>query len=325
MPSIPRIIHQTWKNSDIPEPYHSYQQSVREQHPDWEHRLWTDADNRAFIAEEYPEFLPTYDGYSHEIERVDAVRYFILLKFGGVYLDLDMECLKPLDGLLSEDNTAYFGQLALPTIDNCVTGNAFMAAPAAHPLFAYITKQLPRVIKSDITHADVLDNTGPYMLSRQLEAFGPLCAHQKVSLSDVCDYDVLTENPAFAGKSVEQIYSERLLYLVHRHSNSWNIQHPPPMAVEGFTVLLDCDIPGADIGYVEYPPGAYQQIAERCISSEGAVAFNYNGYIKSAAAELEAVGKDSAWLKPGQRAWVAVRNEHVSSLDIEGFELSKAE
>jgi hypothetical protein len=41
------------------------------------------------MAEEYPWFLETYDGYPFPIQRADAIRYFVLAHFGGTYLDLD--------------------------------------------------------------------------------------------------------------------------------------------------------------------------------------------------------------------------------------------
>ena len=35
-----------------------------------------------------------YDNYDVNIKRVDAVRYFYLYHFGGLYVDLDFECIK---------------------------------------------------------------------------------------------------------------------------------------------------------------------------------------------------------------------------------------
>ena len=63
-------------------------------------RYWSDKDNRALVESEFPDFLPTYDGYEHNIQRADAVRYMIMHKFGGVYADLDFESVRPLDELL---------------------------------------------------------------------------------------------------------------------------------------------------------------------------------------------------------------------------------
>ena len=46
--------------------------------------LWTDASSREFIANEYPWFLDTFDGYTYPIQRADAIRYFVLHHYGGV-------------------------------------------------------------------------------------------------------------------------------------------------------------------------------------------------------------------------------------------------
>ncbi len=47
---------------------------------------------RQFIADHYPWFLHMYDNYSQEIMRINAARYFIVYHYGGMYLDIDMEC-----------------------------------------------------------------------------------------------------------------------------------------------------------------------------------------------------------------------------------------
>jgi mannosyltransferase OCH1-like enzyme len=51
------------------------QASWRAVHPDWEYRLWTDADNRALCRERFPWFLPTYDALAVGVMRADAARY----------------------------------------------------------------------------------------------------------------------------------------------------------------------------------------------------------------------------------------------------------
>jgi hypothetical protein len=72
----------------------------RSNNPDYEYVLWDDADNRRFVAEKFSWFLPTYDSYDVEIKRADAIRYMFLYTYGGIYADLDFECLKPFDSLL---------------------------------------------------------------------------------------------------------------------------------------------------------------------------------------------------------------------------------
>jgi len=86
---IPKIIHQTYINESIPAHWKGPQQSCLDLHPDYEYKLWTDKKSREFIAAEYPWFLETFDGYPYPIQRADAIRYFVLHHFGGIYIDLD--------------------------------------------------------------------------------------------------------------------------------------------------------------------------------------------------------------------------------------------
>jgi len=37
-----------------------------------------------------PWFLPTYDNYPYNIQRVDSSRYFLLYQYGGMYVDMDI-------------------------------------------------------------------------------------------------------------------------------------------------------------------------------------------------------------------------------------------
>ena len=97
---IPKIIHQTWKDKTIPLSYLDFQKSWQKHLPNWAYRLWTDEENRAFLATHYDWFLPIYDAYPKAIMRVDAVRYFWMYHFGGLYVDLDFEALKSVEPLL---------------------------------------------------------------------------------------------------------------------------------------------------------------------------------------------------------------------------------
>lgn len=58
-------------------------------------KLWTNEKARDFVANEYPWFIETYDGYPYPIMRADAIRYFVLAHYGGIYIDLDDVSLSP--------------------------------------------------------------------------------------------------------------------------------------------------------------------------------------------------------------------------------------
>lgn len=98
-----RKIHFSWKTKDIPTQFKDWFDSWKVHNPTWEVKVWTDNDNRNFIKEHYSDFLETYDNYSSNIERADAMRYFYLYHFGGLYVDLDFECLGGIEWTLSSD------------------------------------------------------------------------------------------------------------------------------------------------------------------------------------------------------------------------------
>ena len=58
---IPKIIHQTWKDENLPKAFQILSETWREILPDWEYRLWTDDMNREFVRTHYPDFLKKYE------------------------------------------------------------------------------------------------------------------------------------------------------------------------------------------------------------------------------------------------------------------------
>ena len=141
---IPKIIHQTWKNDDIPEEYISYQQRVKELHPDWEYKLWTDENNLEFVSEYFPSFYQTYIDFPKNIMRADVIRYLIMYKIGGLYLDLDYEMLKPFD-ILEYDLVLPFNR----NIDfgdkfNAI-GNCIFASNSGHEFWELAIKDLQSI------------------------------------------------------------------------------------------------------------------------------------------------------------------------------------
>jgi mannosyltransferase OCH1-like enzyme len=109
---FPRHIFQTWKSKvEFPDNYARWSVGLKATNADFEYFLWDDADNRRFIADFYPWFLDVYDAYPREIFRVDAVRYFFLYQFGGVYLDMDTECLRPLAPVFASSADVWLGRM----------------------------------------------------------------------------------------------------------------------------------------------------------------------------------------------------------------------
>lgn len=156
---IPKIIHQTYKNLTVPAQWRAAQQSCIDLHPDYEYMFWTDSRSRQLVAAEYPWFLNTFDSYSYPIQRADAIRYFVLAHYGGVYVDLDDGCNRRLDPLLA------YKAWVRRTKPTGVSNDA-MGAVQQHPFFLRVIESLQRYDRKWILpYITIMYSTGPLFLS----------------------------------------------------------------------------------------------------------------------------------------------------------------
>lgn len=156
---IPKIIHQTYKNTTIPEKWQEGQQNCIDLHPDYQYILWTDSMAEQFIADNYPWFLPTFINYPYNIQRADSIRYFVLYHYGGIYIDLDDGCQRRLDPLLS--NAAFVRKTQPSGISNDVMGGV-----PRHPFYQKVLENLQKYNYNYLVpYITVMFTTGPLFLS----------------------------------------------------------------------------------------------------------------------------------------------------------------
>jgi mannosyltransferase OCH1-like enzyme len=173
---IPQTIHQSWKTREVPEKWRKLQETWTLLHPNYAYYYWTDEDNRAFVAHHYSELLKLYDGYALDIHRAELARYLVMRHFGGVYVDMDFEALRPLDDLiapfelvfgLEPDSHSARAPVRERGFDRIVC-NAFIASAPNHPFWGHLVSYLWEA-KDE---ANVLDATGPFLLTRACNAYG---------------------------------------------------------------------------------------------------------------------------------------------------------
>ena len=177
---IPRILHQTWRDAEIPAPLVRHAETWRRFHPGWDYRFWTDADLARFVAERFPAWKPVFDTCPHPIMRVDLARYLILKAEGGVYADLDTDALAPLDGLLASDRPV-FGleppshsalEFARARGFTRLVCNAVIGSPPEHGFWDHLLGLL-RLCRNA---PGPLDATGPFVLTAAIDRAPPAVA-----------------------------------------------------------------------------------------------------------------------------------------------------
>ena len=100
--TIPKIIHQIWIGSS-PCPT-NLTKTWKEKHPDFEYILWTEAELETqqihFECRHQIQLIPEING------KADIIRWELLWKFGGYFVDADSICIEPFDQFF-EGRTAF--------------------------------------------------------------------------------------------------------------------------------------------------------------------------------------------------------------------------
>ncbi len=166
--SFPKHVHQIWINNEsenvVPERYIPLVNS-------WitrsglTHHLYSNADLRRFLTENYPQFLDFYDLATYETEKSDICRYLLLHKYGGIYANADMMCLRPMGPLLEAVKAPVCMALKPPTHrfwGRRLLGSAFVLSQPDQPMWLEVVEFMqahyrPRSYPAITTGAYIID------------------------------------------------------------------------------------------------------------------------------------------------------------------------
>src|SRR5438270_4831485 len=118
---ILQIFHWIWLGDQLIPPKHErWMRTWRDRHPRWATRVWRDGDFGRLRNQ------VAFNTASTWAQKADIARYEIIHREGGVYLDTDVECLRPIDDLVAA-STAFVGEERPGLL-----GNAIFGATAGH-------------------------------------------------------------------------------------------------------------------------------------------------------------------------------------------------
>ncbi len=205
---IPKIIHYCWfGRAEYPEKIKYCMDSWKRFLSDYEFKLWNED---SFDISSVPFVKEAYEAKKYAFVS-DYVRVYALQKFGGIYLDTDIEVRRPFDDLLSER--------ALLGTDDGGYLTAFMAAESEHPFFTELL-DLYRNMRFLLPDGSLNTEVNNTWMQNTLEKYGYRRKNTKQSLNEgivlyPCEY--------FHAKSLtsgKMMVTEKT-YCIHHHTLLW--------------------------------------------------------------------------------------------------------
>jgi mannosyltransferase OCH1-like enzyme len=149
---IPRVFHQIWLgDKPMPDRFQRWADGWLSLNPGWEMRWWTDR--------HLPEMVNrgAFDAAEKMAAKSDILRYEVLARFGGVYVDSDFEPLKPIETILAGVHSFQADEL------DDRPCNAILGCAAEDPFYRSVVKAIPESIRGG---GDIVATTGPGLLKR---------------------------------------------------------------------------------------------------------------------------------------------------------------
>lgn len=206
---IPKIIHQIWLGSPVPPVYERYMKSWQEKHPNWEYYLWTDEN----VHELFPLYNQQYyDAAENYGMKSDILRWELLYRFGGLYVDMDYECLNPMDEL----HYIYDFYTGIQPLDAIFLqlGAALVGSVPGHP----IMKHCIETIKDDWHFKGAPTKTGPVHFTK---SFYALAGKGTIDIALPPYYVYPLGSTEQATQTLYEQWIEQGAYAVHWWSKSW--------------------------------------------------------------------------------------------------------
>lgn len=159
--TIPKIIHQLWIGPK-PSPK-TLMDTWRDKNPDFEYILWNEDEflkrDIHFKCQEQIDDIEEING------KADIIRWELLYKYGGIFIDADSICIEPIDDELL--NKKCFAGWEQEEVRNGLIATGTMGFPPKHPLIKNAIKWiLNNEVSQQKANMMAWQSVGPGLLTR---------------------------------------------------------------------------------------------------------------------------------------------------------------
>lgn len=206
---IPKIIHYCWFGpKPLPRTARRCIDSWRRMCPDYKIIRW---DESNFDVHQSSFVSTAYDAEAWAFVS-DWARLKIVYEMGGIYLDTDIELIKPLDGIL--DNQCYMGVQQPARL--CTTGLGFGAVERSPVVWKMMAEYDDQTFSWDKSRSLAC----PYLNDRVARAFGYTGdgMGEVVNLDELTIYPCRYFDPISTGDSLDLLCDETISKSLYAHS-----------------------------------------------------------------------------------------------------------
>lgn len=189
---VPKVFHYIWFGKKLPDEYKPFLETWFKYHPDWTFVFWVDNPQNYDLGTVFKDFTfgdvkaylqnkpnkekkividvknltfdnrKFFDESKNYGQKSDILKWEVVYRFGGVYIDVDFESLKPLDML----NHMYDFYTGIQPLDTSFVqlGAALFAARPGHPILKHCVES----IKDDWYKKQIILSTGPLHFTKSL-------------------------------------------------------------------------------------------------------------------------------------------------------------
>lgn len=190
---IPKIIHKIWFQGyeNIPKNLLQYHKECVKIHKNYKFIVW-DKQSIEKLVNKQPDWIrKTYYSYESIIQKIDFAKYIILYTYGGVYMDIDIKCIKTIDLIFEKNIKANFiiSTLPIPIYlrglyvtcglkkwNDIVVNNGIIFTSPKHQILKLIMKRSSEQINNKFKNINnllyICTSTGPLCVTRALGEYG---------------------------------------------------------------------------------------------------------------------------------------------------------
>lgn len=218
------IIHQIWfdtitskyKAKKLYEELKHCRESWDILNPNFCHIIWNRENTVKLIKSFYPEFYELFVNYPFEIQRCDMIRYCILHRYSGIYVDMDYKCKKSFQNVFKLWNQYDIYLINSSNVSGKISNSMMLSYEKNHMFWKMVLLEMNKIAagyKDVSKHLQVMYTTGPAMLSKMYNIYR---FRYKIGLLPTHLF-----NPLSIEKKILDKDEEQNVYAIHLGKGSW--------------------------------------------------------------------------------------------------------